>query len=170
MKCALCGKEFGSGVNCQNCGADRVTGLANYSGYSIPTNKSVVTHNKTIQAYKNGLAKKDPLPKNINHPDEFVQKSAKTKESVEKTNTNDIVAVQEKYIVCYACGEAIPSNSKYCPMCGRELYLTCPKCGNTYSSQYLFCSQCGTNFKDYFANKEKRKKERKKRKNGRKRS
>ena len=33
MKCAACGKEFGDGGNCQNCGVDRVTGLANYSGY-----------------------------------------------------------------------------------------------------------------------------------------
>lgn len=34
MKCANCGKEFGSGTNCQNCGIDRVSGLANYSGYN----------------------------------------------------------------------------------------------------------------------------------------
>ena len=34
MRCANCGKEFGSGKNCQNCGIDRVTGLANYSGYN----------------------------------------------------------------------------------------------------------------------------------------
>lgn len=34
MKCSKCGKEFGEGVNCQNCGIDRVSGLANYSGYS----------------------------------------------------------------------------------------------------------------------------------------
>jgi hypothetical protein len=33
MKCSKCGKEFGEGVNCQNCGVDRVTGLANYSNY-----------------------------------------------------------------------------------------------------------------------------------------
>ena len=33
MKCSNCGKEFGSGSNCQNCGIDRVSGLANYSGY-----------------------------------------------------------------------------------------------------------------------------------------
>ena len=33
MKCANCGMEFGSGTNCKNCGIDRVTGLANYSGY-----------------------------------------------------------------------------------------------------------------------------------------
>lgn len=36
MKCASCGKEFGSGSNCQNCGIDRVTGLANYRGYNNP--------------------------------------------------------------------------------------------------------------------------------------
>ena len=34
MKCSNCGKEFGSGSNCQNCGIDRVTGLANYNGYN----------------------------------------------------------------------------------------------------------------------------------------
>ena len=33
MKCANCGKEFGEGINCQHCGIDRVTGLANYSGF-----------------------------------------------------------------------------------------------------------------------------------------
>ena len=37
MKCANCGKEFGNGVNCQNCGVDRVTGLGNYSGYDRPS-------------------------------------------------------------------------------------------------------------------------------------
>ena len=40
MKCANCGKEFGSGTNCQNCGIDRVTGLANYSGYEGHTRSS----------------------------------------------------------------------------------------------------------------------------------
>ena len=33
MRCSKCGKEFGEGVNCQNCGVDRVTGLANYCSY-----------------------------------------------------------------------------------------------------------------------------------------
>lgn len=36
MECANCGKEFGDGVNCQNCGVDRVTGLGSYSGYDRP--------------------------------------------------------------------------------------------------------------------------------------
>ena len=40
MRCANCGKEFGSGTNCQNCGIDRVTGLDNYSGYDGHTRSS----------------------------------------------------------------------------------------------------------------------------------
>jgi len=36
MKCSNCGKEFGDGIKCQNCGVDRVTGLGNYSGYENP--------------------------------------------------------------------------------------------------------------------------------------
>lgn len=40
MKCANCGKEFGSGTNCQNCGIDRVSGLANYNGYNNSGNSS----------------------------------------------------------------------------------------------------------------------------------
>lgn len=34
MKCNICGKEFGNSVKCEHCGADRVTALGNYSGYS----------------------------------------------------------------------------------------------------------------------------------------
>ena len=33
MRCSNCGKEFGTGTHCQNCGIDRVAGLANYSGF-----------------------------------------------------------------------------------------------------------------------------------------
>ena len=36
MKCSICGNEFGDGINCQNCGVDRVTGLGNYSGFEKP--------------------------------------------------------------------------------------------------------------------------------------
>lgn len=53
-------------------------------------------------------------------------------------------------IVCYACGEVIPDNSKFCPYCSKELYVKCPKCGQTYSSQYPACNQCGTNRNEYY--------------------
>jgi hypothetical protein len=33
MECSVCHKEFGNGGYCQNCGTDRITGLANYHGF-----------------------------------------------------------------------------------------------------------------------------------------
>ena len=46
------------------------------------------------------------------------------------------------FSVCYACGEVIPAEAKYCPKCAKKLYETCPKCGKTYSSQYTICQYC----------------------------
>lgn len=62
MKCAVCGKEFGNGSNCKNCGTDRVTGLANYSGYDGHTgnvhhrssDKMEYVSNKTTACYACG--------------------------------------------------------------------------------------------------------------------
>lgn len=48
------------------------------------------------------------------------------------------------FSVCYACGEVIPADAKYCPKCAKKLYEICPKCGKTYSSQYTICQYCGT--------------------------
>lgn len=106
MKCAVCGKEFGYGTNCQNCGVDRVTGLGNYNGYSSPSNGG-----------KNQGAVGEPKTTNM---------------------------------VCYSCGEIIPSDSKFCPFCSKELYVICPQCGHKYSSQFPACNQCGTNRVKYF--------------------
>ena len=57
--------------------------------------------------------------------------------------------VVEKTIICWACGEVIPADSKYCPLCSTELFVKCPKCGHEYSSQYPSCNQCGTNREQY---------------------
>ncbi len=62
MRCSKCGKEFGEGVNCQYCGIDRVTGLANYGGYNNPQKRSGYessgyggyTASKTTVCYKCG--------------------------------------------------------------------------------------------------------------------
>ncbi len=101
MKCSKCGKDFGEGTHCQNCGIDRITGLANYSGYDSQVGNSISQYNG-----------KDSSP---------------------------------NYMVCYACGEIIPADSKFCPKCNCKLYVTCPKCGRSYSSQYSTCQYCGTN-------------------------
>ena len=121
MRCSKCGKEFGEGVNCQNCGVDRVTGLANYSSYGTSGYQGT----------------------NASYYDSSYNYSPKT-------------------MACYSCGEIIPSDSKFCPMCGRELFVICPTCGVVSSSQYLFCNQCGTNIKEYLEKRDK--KEQKKRK------
>jgi len=64
MKCAVCGKEFGSGINCQNCGSDRVTGLGNYNGYSSPskiaTKKNTSTSNKKKRIRKSLVSQRLP--------------------------------------------------------------------------------------------------------------
>ena len=120
MKCSKCGKEFGDGTNCQNCGIDRVTGLANYSGYSNPSNS---LKNKTTPTSRSG-----------NTHQEVVREPK-------------IIKVDS--IVCHACGEIIPADSKFCPYCSINLYVTCPKCGHEYSSQYPACSKCGTNAQQY---------------------
>ncbi len=134
MKCAVCGIEFGSGTTCQNCGTDRVTGLGNYNGYSSP---SIITK-KENSSTSNG-----------------------EKMNQETVNNSKITIAGS--MVCYSCGEIIPDNSKFCPMCGRELFIKCPVCGTVLSSQYLFCNQCGTNINDYL---EKQKKKEQKKKEG----
>ena len=116
MNCAVCGKEFGNGANCKNCGTDRVTGLANYRGYVAPASSQT---NKFSPVSQKGM----DIP------------------SIEKQPQVSNVGST----VCFACGEIIPADSKFCPYCSRELYVTCPKCGNKYSSQFPACNQCGTN-------------------------
>lgn len=109
MKCNICGKEFGNSVNCEHCGADRVTALGNYSGYTPSTE-----------------------PNSVNK----VQAISEPSVCNETKGTG--------FSVCYACGEVIPADAKYCPKCAKKLYEICPKCGKTYSSQYTICQYCGT--------------------------
>lgn len=134
MKCSVCGKEFGTGNNCQNCGTDKVTGLGNYNGYSSPSKKTT---------------------KNI-YPTSNEEKLN------QKTISEPKITIAGS-MVCYSCGEIIPDDSKFCPMCGRELFITCPTCGTVFSSQYYFCNQCGTNIKELLEKKEKKEQKRKER-------
>lgn len=120
MKCAVCGKEFGNGANCKNCGTDRVTGLGNYSGYDAPSNSS-----------------------------RNVESSSSIKENPHQIVDSEPKIVKVNSMICYACGEIIPADSKFCPHCSTSLYVTCPKCGHEYSSQYPACSKCGTNRQKY---------------------
>lgn len=62
-------------------------------------------------------------------------------------------------MICYKCGNDIPSDSEYCPFCGIKLYVTCPKCGHTHSSQYPICNKCGTNRANYVTEQQRLKEE-----------
>jgi RNA polymerase subunit RPABC4/transcription elongation factor Spt4 len=118
MKCSVCGKEFGTGNNCQHCGSDKFTGLGNYNGYNAPV----------------GNRKSQIRVKDLDSP-----------------STNYMLQTENVgAMACYACGEIIPSDSKFCPYCSRELFVVCPKCGHNYSSQFPACNQCGTNRNKYY--------------------
>ena len=41
MKCNKCGEEFGKGETCQNCGADKVSALGKFTGYTTPKPRSI---------------------------------------------------------------------------------------------------------------------------------
>lgn len=113
MRCAVCGKEFGTENNCQHCGSDKFTGLGNYCGYNAPVGNG----NTPIQA-----------------------------EGIDNQSTNYLLQTENVGVIaCYACGEIIPADSKFCPYCSKELFVTCPQCGHKYSSQFPACNMCGTN-------------------------
>lgn len=70
-------------------------------------------------------------------------------------------AMPANMTACYACGEIIPAESKFCPYCSQKLWTECPKCGKVYSSQYPVCSECGTHRENYLAEIERQEQEKK---------
>lgn len=109
MKCSICGKEFGKGVNCQNCGVDRVTGLANYSSYGTS----------------------DYQGANTSHYDLSYNSSPKTMVCY---SCGEIIPANSEY--CPHCRKKL---FETCPKCGHKYssqYLNCNQCG-TNLKQYL---------------------------------
>jgi RNA polymerase subunit RPABC4/transcription elongation factor Spt4 len=103
MKCDNCGKEFGSGTNCQNCGIDRVTGLGNYSGYNNPTGSSGnyssnyggYTSSKTTVCYSCG-------------------------EIIPSDSEYCPYCKKKLYETCPKCGATYSSQFKVCNKCGTD--------------------------------------------------
>lgn len=107
MKCAVCEKEFGNGANCQSCGTDRVTGLANYSGYDNHTgnghhsssDKMEYVSNRTTACYACG---------------EIIPADAEYCPYCRK----------KLFESCPKCGKTYSSQYDNCPKCGtnRDVY------------------------------------------------
>ncbi len=106
MKCSSCGREFGSGVNCQYCGVDRVTGLGNYSGYhnlegdiNYSSYDGMSSSPKTMVCFACG----EIIPANS----EFCPYCSK-----------------QLYVTCPKCGNTYSSQFPACNKCGtnRESY------------------------------------------------
>jgi len=118
MKCANCGKEFGNGITCQNCGTDRFTGLGNYHGYSPSNNNDITTETKSEDN------------SNIDH----------TERMTICYNCNEIIPADSKY--CPYCGRELTVK---CPNCGNIImshFLFCNKCGKKRDQNYQ-CKVCG---------------------------
>lgn len=101
MRCSICGKEFGDGIKCQNCGVDRFTGLGNYSGYNNPigsngynsSNYGGSTSSKTTVCYSCG---------------EIIPSDSKFCPYCSK----------ELYVTCPKCGHKYSSQFPACNKCG----------------------------------------------------
>ena len=141
MKCNVCGKEFGSGAYCQNCGSDIITARGNYTGggYGVPSQP----HHDSIsnEPAKPLQSKKSDINKNVSLPQN-------------SDNMNGSM-------ICYNCAEVIPSDSIFCPCCGMRLFVECPKCGHKYSSRFKICNQCGTNYQAAIEKEKEKEKEKK---------
>ena len=105
MKCSICGKEFGSGTNCQNCGVDRVTGLANYSGYDghtrsnnpISLEKTEYAANKITACYACG-------------------------EIIPEGSTFCPYCKKKLLTTCKKCGNTYSTQYSVCNKCGTDRY------------------------------------------------
>lgn len=107
MKCSNCGKEFGDGGNCQNCGVDRFTGLANYSGYD--------NHSRSNNHYTDNA---EPTSNNI----------------TACYACGEIIPADAEY--CPYCRKKLYESCPRCGKAYSSLFPNCPKCG-TNLKQYL---------------------------------
>ena len=119
MKCTICGKEFGEGATCQNCGVDRVTGLGNYSGYSAP---STASSNAST-------------PQSVNsHQNVTVEPKIIKVDSIVCYSCGEIIPADSKF--CPHCSKELWVN---CPSCGKSYssqYPACHYCGTNRADYY----------------------------------
>jgi membrane protease subunit (stomatin/prohibitin family) len=64
-------------------------------------------------------------------------------EAFRKQNGSDAVMPQE--IKCPDCGNVLPKDSRFCPLCGHQqlVYSQCMSCGKNLPPNAAFCPRCG---------------------------
>ena len=108
MKCSKCGREFGNGANCQNCGVDRVTGLGNYSGYDKPSG----SYEPQYSSSNNGGYASNTMV------------CYACSEIIPKNSIYCPACGRQLWVECPNCGATYSSQYKICSKCGtnREVY------------------------------------------------
>ena len=109
MKCANCGREFGTGTHCQYCGVDRVTGLANFGSYGTSDYQGAKT----------------------SHYDSSYNSSPKTMVCYA---CSEIIPSDSEY--CPHCRKKL---FETCPNCGHRYssqYSNCNQCGTNRKEYY----------------------------------
>lgn len=101
MKCSNCGKEFGAGTHCQHCGVDRVTGLANYSGYDNHAKNSLHSSSNQMEYISNSTTACYACGEIIPSDAEYCPYCRK-----------------KLYDTCPKCGKKYSSQFDNCPKCG----------------------------------------------------
>ena len=103
MKCSVCGKEFGEGTNCQYCGVDRVTGLANFGSYGTSDyQRTNTSHNDLI----------------YNSPKTMVCYACN--EIIPSNSEYCPYCKKKLYETCPKCGATYSSQFKVCNKCGTD--------------------------------------------------
>lgn len=119
MRCANCGKEFGNGITCQNCGTDRFTGLGNYHGYSPSGNN-------------NNISIETESANNIH--------LCNITETMVCYNCNEIIPTDSKF--CPFCGQKLNIECTNCGHIFSSRFLFCNHCGKKVEKKYI-CHVCG---------------------------
>ncbi|MFO8239642.1 MAG: SPFH domain-containing protein [Dissulfuribacterales bacterium] len=62
-----------------------------------------------------------------------------------KSQTKTNTAPAGNFIQCPDCGNSIPRESKFCPLCGHQqvVFARCAKCGKNLPPNAKFCPKCG---------------------------
>ena len=107
MKCNKCGQEFGKGETCQNCGADKVSALGEFSGYESEKREPVL---RPMESTEKGNQTYSPSSPNTVCPfcGEIIPADAEYCPYCRK-------ALKTK---CLKCNKLFPSQFPSCPHCG----------------------------------------------------